>query len=82
MSSEEIGASTRSTDVECSRRNEEDNDEKVTDDSRASDGIKLWCNGRVKRITGIENGRDVDIIGWRTCTKRLEDGIFGKCHGV
>jgi hypothetical protein len=82
VSSEEIGATAWSTDVECSRGNEKDNNEEIADDSRASDSIKLWRNRRVEWITGIENGGDVDIIGRRACTERLKDGVFGECHSV
>jgi hypothetical protein len=82
MASEEIGATARSTYVECSWGNEKDNNKEVADDGRASDSIQLWRNGGVEWITGIENGGDVDIIGRQACTKRLEDGVFGKGHSV
>lgn len=39
MAAEEIGAATRAADVECSRCDEEDDDQEIANDSRAADGI-------------------------------------------
>lgn len=39
MAAEEIGAATGPANVECSRCDKKDDDEKIANDSRAADGI-------------------------------------------
>lgn len=80
MPPEEVCAATRAADVERARGDEKNDDEDIADNGCAADGIELWCDGGVERIAGVEDGRDMNVIGWIARTNRLIDGISGQCY--
>lgn len=83
MSSEEICSTARATDVEGSRGDKKDNNEDITDDRCATDGVQLGRDGGVERIARIEDRRNVGILRRVIAgTHRFKNGIFRESHGV
>lgn len=82
MPPEEVCAAARTAHVECARGDEKDDDENVTDNCCAADSIELRCDGGVERIAGVQDGRDMNVIGWVAGTNGLVDSISGQSECI
>lgn len=76
MSPKEIRTTPRPSNIERSWCDKEYDDQNVTDNGCAPDGIELWCNGRVERIACIKNSGDMGVILGLACANRFINGIF------